>query len=330
MSIDTSRTMPLQRWVGRSAPVHPHNGGVGSLPPRPASAPRYGAPMTSWARPPMRVQPPLGPGPAWPAAPVRPRPTSQRTWLLLGAGVVVVVLALGVGLVALVAAGGSSKPREASAHSAAPSAPSAQPSTVAPVPPPAPLLQPEALGSLLLDTASINSIMGTRELVVNPAGTTDKLYNDTTDKPECGGVWANANKFAYAGSGWQAVQTQYLREQDHPRHEVYQSVVSFPTAKAAKDFVATETKRWALCNGTSVTTTTPNTTPQSWWIATVSQQGDMLTSLANREGAQGLGCQHALTARNNVVVDVSTCGWDVTEQSSAIATKIAERISRTL
>lgn len=329
MSIDTTRTMPVHRWGGRPAPVNPHNAAVGQLPqPWPASAPRYGAPINPWAGSSMPAQPPMGPSPAWPQPPAPPRASSLRTWALLGAAAV--VLALVVGLVALIAAGGSSKPREATAHSPTAPAPSSQPSPTTPAPPPAPLVQPEALSVLLLDAASINSVMGTRDLVVNPTLTTAKLYIDTTDKPECGGVWANANKIAYAGSGWQAVQTQYLREQDHPRHEVYQSVVSFPSAQAAKDFAATEAKRWPLCNGKSITTTTPDVAAQTWWIATVSQQGGMLTSFATREGAQGLGCQHALTARNNVVVDVSACGWDVMQQGSAIANTIAEQISRTL
>ncbi|MGV7303183.1 sensor domain-containing protein, partial [Mycobacterium kansasii] len=73
-----------------------------------------------------------------------------------------------------------------------------------------------ALSGLLLDPPTVNAIMGTRDLAVNPKLTTTKLYIDTTDKPECGGVWANANKTVYSGSAWQSVQTQYLVEPESP------------------------------------------------------------------------------------------------------------------
>ena len=56
----------------------------------------------------------------------------------------------------------------------------------------------------------------------------------------------------------------------------------------------------------------------------------MLTSVSDREGARGYRCQHGLTSRNNVVIDVEACGWDVTQQGATIAERIGEQISRTL
>jgi hypothetical protein len=234
----------------------------------------------------------------------------------------VVVLAVAAGLVATLAGHAAHQPT-ASDHPATASA--------APVaPPPPPMVRDEALPALLLDTATINAVMSTRDLAVDPKLSIDRLYIDTTDKPDCGGVWANANKGVYAGSGWQAVQTQYLREPDRPQHEVYQSVVSFPTTAAAKDFVDNEASRWSVCRNTALTTTNPTIPPQTWFIAAVHHDGDVLTSVADREGSAGFTCQHALTARNNVVVDAVACGRDVMAQGSTIAGRIAEQIAKTL
>jgi hypothetical protein len=173
-------------------------------------------------------------------------------------------------------------------------------------------------------------VMVSTDLVVNPKLTSTKLFIDTTDKPECGGVWANANRVAYTGSGWQAVQTQYLTEADKPSHEVFQSVVSFPSADAAKEFVRKEGQRWPQCTNTSLTTTNANVAPQTWVITGISQDDEVLTSVSKREGSGGYTCQHALTARNNVVVDAEACGWDIGQQGSTIAHRIAEQITRTL
>lgn len=329
MSIDTTPTMPGYRWAAQNrAPVTP--GSPAGVPQPPPAAPlRPGAPITAWTGPWMPGQPGIAPAPVWPHPPVG-GVSSPHKWILVAIAAAGVVLALVVGLI-VTTRDGADKPRVGGDRAATASALSSQPSAVAPPPPPAvPLVPDAALPGLLLDPPTVNAIMGTRDLAVNPKLTTTKLYIDTTDKPECGGVWANANKTVYSGSAWQSVQTQYLVEPDNPRHEVYQSVVSFPTAQTASDFVAKEAKRWPACNGTSITTTNPDTPAQTWWIATVSQQGDMLTSTANREGARGLSCQHALTARSNVVVDVEACGWDVAQQGTTIAQRIAEHISRTL
>jgi len=323
MSIDSTPTMPGHRWAHRPARVNPW-GPAAALPqPWPVSPPPA-TPINSWAGPTMPGRP--MPAPAWaPPLPTR-GDTSRRTWVPLGIGGLVITVAAVIGLVAVIR--GSDKPTAAD-HIATATGAASQPSPVLPPPPP-PAVPDEALPGLLLDPPTVNAIMGTRDLVVNPKLTTAKLYIDTTDMPECGGVWANANRNVYAGSGWDAAQTQYLREPDQPAHEVYQSVVGFPTAQTAKDFVAGEAKRWPLCNGKTITTTVPDTPAQSWWIGAVDQQGDLLTSVSKGEGGRGYSCQHALTARNNVVIDVEACGWDVAQQATTIAQRIGEQISRTL
>lgn len=308
-------TMPAPLWRGHGYPPPPRMDPWG---PAAALGP---APAPSWP-PPVAVGPRFTPAPI----PMYPPParagTSPRTWALLGVVALAVVLVALVGVIAT--AGRSDRPANRGAHR--PSASELSSPAAAATPPAGPTVPAEELSALLLDAGAINTIMGTRDLLVNPALTTTRLYIDTTDKPECGGVWANANKSVYAGSAWMSVQTQYLREPADPRHEVFQSVVNFPTAASAAEFVAKEAKNWPLCNGRSITTTTPNNPPQTWWVATVSQRDGLLTSLVTREGAHGWGCQHALTSRNNVVVDVETCGFAVTQQGSAIAKRIAHGI----
>ncbi|WP_262491073.1 sensor domain-containing protein [Mycobacterium simiae] len=327
MSLDTTPTLPGHRWNGHPPRGNPWGPAASAVPrPWPVSPPPP-PPLTPnhWAPTPLPVQPGAVPAPGWPPPPAPPRGTSARNWVLLGAGTLVVVL---LALVALVSAsaGESHQQAGAAAHgaptSAAPSSPSSAPTATSL----APIVPNEALPGLLLDPGAINAVMGTRDLAVNPDLTTTKLYIDTTDRPQCGGVWANANKTVYAGSGWDAVQTQYLSEPTNPQHEIFQSVVSFPTAAKAADFVAKEAKSWPLCNGKAITTTTRDYPPQIWWVSTVNQHDGMLTALSTREGARGWGCQHALTARNNVVIDVEACGVDVMQQGVAIATKVADQV----
>lgn len=323
MSIDRTPTMPGHRWPECPADVNPW--GPAPLPqPWPVGPPRSAPPLNSWAGRAMPGQAAMTQ--TWPQPLPARAPSSHRRWIVLGSAGAAVVLAALVGLVATTRADESDRPGTAADRAATASGPANHPSPTTP-PRPVPV---DALPGLLLDPPAVNAIMGTRDLVVNPKLTTAKLYIDTTDRPECGGVWANANRGVYTGSAWEAVQTQYLREQDNPQHEVYQSVVSFPTAQTASDFVAQEANRWPLCKGKTVTTTNPDTPAQTWWIAAVGKDGDVLTSVSDREGARGYSCQHGLTSRNNVVIDVEACGWDVTQQGTTIAERIGEQISRTL
>lgn len=298
MSITSPPTTPGSLWASQPTPT-------------PTWAPP-GAPQ-SWASAPA-----ITPGWQPPMSAAAPR----RCWLPIGIAVSAVVLATAAGTAVTVA---HHHPHHAAgAHPVSAAGPSMS------VPPAPPLVRDESLPALLLDPGSVNAIMASTDLVVNPKLSTARLYRDTTDKPDCGGVWANANRAAYTGSGWQAVQTQYLTEARHPAHEVYQSVISFPSADTAKSFVATEGQRWSACRTTAITTTNPDIAPQTWLITGVGQDDGVLSSESTREGSRGYTCQHALTARANVVIDAEACGWDIAHQGSTIAHRIAEQIARSL
>jgi serine/threonine kinase PknH len=240
---------------------------------------------------------------AWGAPDPRARDTSRRTWALIGAGAAALVSVAVV--VALLAGGGSA---------ASPAA--------------GPAVANDALSGLLLDEVAVNKAMHARYMAVDPALTLTTLYDAaTSDKPECGGVSANANRGVYAGSGWGSAQTRFLREPSGTvEHEVAESVIGFSSAEAAANFVAAEAKKWPVCNGRYVTTASPKGDPQTRWVSTVAEQNGMLTATSVQEGGRAWGCQHALTARNNVVVDVQACGSNVTQQGAAIAKALADRV----
>jgi hypothetical protein len=327
MTVYTNPTTPASVWAAR-----PPRGATWNHAPRPPqptppqpTPPQYTVPVHSWARPPLPSRPTTMP--PWNQPPAPRTAATLHRWLPIGMALSAVVLAFAAILVTAVDSRQSAQTTSPTTSGASAGMPSPQAASPEPAPPT--LVREETLPALLLDVATIDVIMGS-DLAVNPALTTDRLYSDTTDKPDCGGSWANANKGEYSGSGWQSVRTQYLREPNRPQHEVYQSVVSFPGPQAAKDFVAKEADRWPSCTGTAVTTTNATTPAQTWWIASVSRDADMVTAVSSREGASGYKCQHTVTSRNNVVVDVVACGWDVTEQGTTIARRVAEQITRTL
>ncbi len=333
MSVHTMRPMPGQHPGGPTGPWAPPANSWGAAPgaagpmqpagqlrpagqmgPVPAPNPLLRAAGNVWAAPPIAA--PGSPSvPGWPNSYGGQRDTTRRAWALCGVAVAAMIVIASIVVVA-VAAGSANDAGTSPRTTSTPQPTAATPAPIVPV---------GSLPGLLLDAGTVSTIMGSN-LTVNQAATSTRLYNDTTDRPECGGVWANANRDVYEGSGWVSVQSQSLREPiDDFRHLVFQSVISFSSAEAAANFVAKEAKRWPQCAGGTIIATSPSSTPQIWRITSVSTRDGVLTALPVQQRAGGWHCQRALTARNNVVVDVEACGPNLIDQGAAIARYIANR-----
>lgn len=185
-------------------------------------------------------------------------------------------------------------------------------------------LPPGALAGLLLDKAEIASIMGASMEVVD---STDEMY---TNRPLDDGclVWADAQEAAYQGSGWTAVRVQELKDhRDHADHIAYQAVVSFPQALGAHDFYAGQVTSWANCDNRRVDLHDPGDPNADYWsLSKASNNEGVLTIVRVEEGGQGWSCQRALTAKNNIVIDVSACADNINDRGAQIAERIAKKV----
>lgn len=75
------------------------------------------------------------------------------------------------------------------------------------------------------------------------------------------------------------------------------------------------------------TITTANAGPVTWSVGTVTSRDGVLTVVLTEEGAEGWACQRAMIARNNVVIDTRSCGFNTIDQAATIAKQIADRVS---
>jgi PknH-like extracellular domain len=185
-------------------------------------------------------------------------------------------------------------------------------------------LPASALGGLLLDAGEIGSIMGTGLEVVDSS---DAMY---TNLPLADGclIWAEAQEDAYQGSGWSAVRLQQLRDRrDNADHIAYQAVVAFPDAVGAHDFYGGQVTGWAKCDNRRVDLHDPGDPDAHYWsLSKASNDDGVLTIVRVEEGGSGWACQRALTAKNNIVVDVSACAYNVDDRGAQIAKRIAKKI----
>jgi PknH-like extracellular domain len=189
---------------------------------------------------------------------------------------------------------------------------------------PAPPVAESALDALLLSPAEIDTAVGATGMAV--AATSTLLAQDITLPPDappekvaCVGIAAAAEAQAYAGSGSTAVRDQLLKTPSGNGAPLSadQAVVLFATAGEAATFLAESAKRWPTCREYNL-----GGSPVE--VGEVSNTDGMLaTSVTIRnENQPNSRCERALTVKNNVAIDVSTC-----DGSSGSAVKIADQIA---
>jgi eukaryotic-like serine/threonine-protein kinase len=307
-----------------TAPWHPIPSAAVSSYPRPASGthpPRWqpSAPGPTGPAPTM-----MGP-PAPPPYPVQhppqlhlpPRPPRRRRrgWIAVALASAAIVAAGTVTVLTLTK----------TPHSAAPTnshqASSSTSTTTAPA-----VVAVSALPGLLLPPQQVAGIVGAANaLTIVPTRST--LYDDAAEitEKDCLGVFSPAEHPTYGNSGWTGAQLQYLHDENF-EHEAFQGVIAFPTAEAAQKLIADQATLWSKCAGRTITLNKPNLAPQHRVLGPLVDANGVLSMVSVMKDSAGRGCQHAMGARNNIVIDTNTCRQDVTNQGVDLLNAIAAKI----
>ncbi|HEY0228648.1 MAG TPA: sensor domain-containing protein [Mycobacterium sp.] len=202
-----------------------------------------------------------------------------------------------------------------------------------------------ALSNLLLTPAEVDGVLG----VTGSASKEkiDKLQDDSTKSPgppgwkfpdECVYTEGPAESAVYAGSGNTAVSgdadaTSLGNDQDIM---VGQVVVLFPSAKEANDFFTTSVQRWPACAGRQLDVpANPDGTQTTYQVGPFSNANGILSvtqtttlSMTGQPDVMTVSVQRALTARNNVVVDVVLMRKDPADFGVKVAAAIAGKIDK--
>lgn len=197
------------------------------------------------------------------------------------------------------------------------------PATTPTTTPTAPPLAETALRGLLLGPEQINPAMAAADMAVTR--THFALSDDAAsmEPRECLAIDGAAQAEVYAGSGYSAVREQSLSESDDFAHFADQAVVLFPAAKQAATFVETSARQWGACREYRHIQS-----GSEWMTGAISNVNGMLSTIVTQQNADhaGWACGRALTARNNIVIDVNTCSADPKGSAVDIANQIAAKV----
>lgn len=265
----------------------------------------------------------------------RPAPESssrprRRSWMLAGGTAAVLLVSGSVAAVTMTDRQHPPEPTGAvasdtPAHS---TIPLAGPEPDSPLGPASDDVQPAALRAILLPADQLRG-SSAHELVLEED--VDTLLDDagTVSPADCVGTWAPAQEHGYAGYGQSGVAVQFLRAMNRKVTEegVVQAVASYPTHMAAVHSLQQQQRQWQRCAGQSITVAAPGSGPQAWEFDQSQTFAGTVTSAAKLRDGTAV-CQHGISVRGNVLIDIRQClprgGNDV----SALVNATGDRVPR--
>lgn len=194
------------------------------------------------------------------------------------------------------------------------------------------LVPDSALTASLLSPDELNTIMGTSGMTPHTPVSQMGDHRNLLPNLNCLGVWQVNEAPIYESSHWKSVRQQLVRVPDSDQWDflVVQSVVSYRTADAAKEFLTESTDRWSKCANHNLNIQLNGQALPGWHSGDLTKTDTQLAIPYTRtSGDQIRSCQRALALVVNVILDIQACK---PQQPSAVtqAVDIADKIESKL
>jgi hypothetical protein len=191
-----------------------------------------------------------------------------------------------------------------------------------------PSLTEAKIGDVLLSAGELNGIMGSTQMKVTSELEEMTDHSGQVSDPDCLGAIYGAEEPVYAGSGWTTMRDQVVREAgEDNEHWVEQTAVLYPSAEKTQKFFDDSKSTWQKCSGYSVSVDDQDAT-YLWQIDSVTSEDTLITQMTTQQDAQGWGCQHALSAVSNVIVETWACGYRIKDEAATIANEMVANAAK--
>jgi hypothetical protein len=182
------------------------------------------------------------------------------------------------------------------------------------------------LADVLLDVTAVNRFMGTNTMTelrtYDQMPPDDGSYSDAA----CAGAVFNTVAVAYKGSGYVATKgVQFSDPGD--KHYLDQGVVAFGSGADARKFLVVSQDSWRRCVAKHVMYKAKNDSPITWTLRAPVTADGITVAVVDQEGGEGYACAHGITAKANVVIDISACSDGMANQGVTVATTIINAIA---
>lgn len=171
----------------------------------------------------------------------------------------------------------------------------------------------------LLDASGIEKQASREDLTPDSSGFSDR---------SCLAPWQPIQESVYASSGWSSLRAMALhdgRDSQDSQHLVVEAVVAFPARSDARKFFDNVKPKWEACADQHVSSRSDGEV-SDWDFGAVNSTDNTLSVTRNQRNTHGWGCQRALRATNNVVVDVLACAFDVDKEGVKVVDAIDAKL----
>jgi hypothetical protein len=196
------------------------------------------------------------------------------------------------------------------------------------------LVPDSALTESLLTPDELNAIMGTSGMTPHTPVSQMGDHRNLLPNLNCLGVWQVNEAPIYESSHWKSVRQQMLRAPDTDRWDnlIVQSVVSYRSVDAAKEFFTESTDRWSKCTNHNVNIQLNGQSLPPWRSGELTKTDTRLAIPYTRgAGDQTRSCQHVLSLVANLILDVQACKPQqeaAVTQAADVADKIESKLPR--
>lgn len=177
------------------------------------------------------------------------------------------------------------------------------------------------LANLLPDGKAVSTVMQSPPMATATIVTAETPRRGTAAPPPCAGV-ADAGSATTFAPGFTAMSGMELHNPADPNVWMVAYVVGYPGPQAAAAIPAAAT--WSGCANTVVTFTADGGPPRQLAVGAVTVDKDTLTAAFTEPGRS---CQHVLTTKTDVVIDVLACTSGGGTQAAELAKQIADKVS---
>ncbi len=205
------------------------------------------------------------------------------------------------------------------------------PPAPAPPPPAGPLVQLDQLKAVLPDPGQVSAAVNVPNLGISEShDALDLLPDDYASDMACVGAISDAAIQPYAETPVVLVRTQnYAPANGSGSLLATASAVLYETVQDAQDQVTATVNAWHGCAGKPIQVKT--VPPSTFTIGAASLTGAVNTVVNSRPAPPGpaWACARGVTARNNVVIDLTVCAGDpaaVGAGAAALANQIAAKV----
>jgi hypothetical protein len=194
------------------------------------------------------------------------------------------------------------------------------------------LVPDNVLTASLLSADELNTTMGTSGMTPHTPVSQMGDHRNLLPNLNCLGVWQVNEAPIYESSHWKSVRQQLVRAPDTDQWNflVVQSVVSYRTADAAREFFTESTDRWSKCTNHNVNIQLNGQLLPAWHSGDLTKTDTRLALPYTRgAGDQTRSCQRVLSLAANLILDIQACA---PQQPSPITvgTAVADKIEAKL